>query len=65
MSNLSFLDLIYDLAFDRDPDAAGLQYWLGQLVAGMARERVVASFAESAENQANLADATAAGIWFV
>lgn len=65
MSNLSFLDLLYDVAFDRNPDAAGLQNWLRQLDAGMERERVVASFSESAENYSNLQDAMAAGIWFV
>ena len=65
MSNLSFLDLLYDIAFERDPDAAGLQYWLEQLEGGMERERVVASFSESTENQTNLQDSMVAGIWFI
>ena len=65
MSNLSFLDLLYDIAFERDPDADGLQYWMGQLAAGVERERVVASFSESFENQTNLQDSMAAGIWFI
>ena len=65
MSNLSFLDLLYDIAFERDPDVAGLQYWLEQLEGGMERERVVASFSESTENQTNLQDSMVAGIWFI
>lgn len=65
MSNLSFLDLLYDVAFDRDPDTAGLQNWMTQLNAGMERERVVAYFSEFAEIQAKLDDAMAAGIWFI
>lgn len=65
MSNLSFLNLLYDIAFERDPDAAGLQYWLEQLGDGIERDRVVACFSESVENQSNLQDSMAAGIWFV
>ena len=65
MSNLSFLDLLYDIAFERDPDTDGMQYWMEQLAAGVERERVVASFSESFENQTNLQDSMATGIWFV
>jgi Ca2+-binding RTX toxin-like protein len=64
-NDLTLLDLFYDIAFNRAPDQSGLNYWMTQLNSGMSRERVLASFSESSENQQNLADATEAGIWFV
>ena len=64
-SNLALLESFYDIAFNRDADQGGLQYWLGELESGMARENVLASFAESTENYQNLSAAVEAGIWFV
>lgn len=65
MPNQSFLDLIYQNVLDRSPDTDGLNYWMGELNRGFERERVLASFSESAENQANVAAAIQDGIWYV
>lgn len=64
-SDLEFLNCLYRIAFDRQPDDPGLQYWLTELANGGSREMVVASFSESVENQVNLMDSVAAGIWFI
>lgn len=64
VSNEAFLQLIYNNVLDRTPDGAGFDYWIDELNGGFARERVLASFSESAENQANVADAISDGIWF-
>ena len=64
-NDLEFLELLYQIAFDRQPDEPGLEYWLAELANGGSREMVVASFSESLENQMNLMDAVASGIWFI
>lgn len=64
-SNAEFLTLLYDNVLDRAPDAAGLNYWNGQLSNGFSRAGVLASFSESAENRANVAAAIEDGIWYV
>lgn len=64
-NDLELLYSFYDIAFDRAPDEAGLNYWLDQLSEGMSREKVLASFSESTENNENLSVAMDAGIWFV
>jgi hypothetical protein len=64
VSNEAFLELIYNNVLDRDPDAEGFAYWMAELNSGFARERVLASFSESVENRANVADAIADGIWY-
>ena len=52
-SNEGFIDLLYENVLDRDPDAGGLEYWVGELNSGMDRSEVLARFAESTENVAN------------
>ncbi|MHA4869314.1 DUF4214 domain-containing protein [Duganella sp. PWIR1] len=50
----AFLTLLYNNVLHRDPDAAGKDYWLGAMHDGVSRAGVLASFSESAENQAAL-----------
>ncbi|WP_108398812.1 DUF4214 domain-containing protein [Devosia submarina] len=64
VSNEAFLELIYNNVLDRAPDGEGYQYWMAELNRGFERERVLASFSESDENRANVADAIADGIWY-
>ena len=45
-----FIGALYHNVLERDPDADGQAYWLGQLVSGMARYDVLEAFANSAEN---------------
>lgn len=52
-SSEGFIDLLYENVLDRDPDAGGLNYWVGELNSGMDRSEVLARFAESTENVAN------------
>jgi len=52
-SDEGFIDLLYENVLDRDPDAGGLNYWLGELAGGMDRSEVLARFSESTENIAN------------
>jgi len=40
---------LYQAAFDRMPDLAGLGYWLGRMEAGVSLAQVAASFVGSAE----------------
>jgi hypothetical protein len=60
----NFLTLLYQNVLDRNPDQQGFNYWMDELDRGFERERVLASFSESFENQANVADAIADGIWY-
>jgi uncharacterized delta-60 repeat protein len=53
-SNTQFVDLLYANVLNRLADAAGYDYWLGQMQGGMTRELVLIGFSESAENQAAL-----------
>ena len=45
-----FIAALYHNVLERDADADGQAYWLGQLVGGMARYEVLEAFANSAEN---------------
>jgi hypothetical protein len=49
MSNTEFLNIIYENAFERAPDAGGLQFWLDQMAGGMSRGEVVVRFAFESE----------------
>lgn len=44
-----FVDLLYSVMFDRDPDPAGREGWLSSLRSGMRREYVYKGFANSIE----------------
>ena len=54
-SDTEFLEQLYRDAFDRAPDSVGVDYWTGQLAAGMTRDQVALFFIDSAEQR----DATA------
>ncbi|MFZ6733718.1 DUF4214 domain-containing protein [Undibacterium sp. Ji42W] len=49
LSNSQFLDLIYQNVLGRGADAAGRDYWVGQMTNGMARGEIVNQFAQSQE----------------
>ena len=55
LNDRDFLDMLYHLYMDRDPDAGGLQYWISELNAGMPRTEVAAEFAQSDEFKAIVA----------
>jgi hypothetical protein len=57
-----FVDLLYANVLHRAPDAAGKAYWQDQINQGFPRERVLASFSESAENVAIVGAKIANGI---
>ncbi|WP_108396222.1 DUF4214 domain-containing protein [Devosia submarina] len=65
VSNQAFLDLLYGNVLDRAPDAQGYSYWMAELERGFGRERVLASFSESVENQGNVSAQISDGIWYV
>ena len=44
-----FVTDLYQTCFQRDPDAGGLNFWLGQLAAGLPRDIVMVSFLFSPE----------------
>lgn len=50
-TDIEFLEQLYRDAFDRDPDAVGVEYWTGQLAAGMTRDQVALFFIDSAEQR--------------
>jgi glucose/arabinose dehydrogenase len=62
LSASAFVDILYANVLHRAPDAAGKAYWLNQINQGFARERVLASFSESAENVAIVGSQIANGI---
>lgn len=64
-TDAQFLDLLYQHVLHREPDAAGLQFWSDALQAHAPREAVLASFSESAENQAQVIGVIQHGIDFI
>lgn len=48
-TNAQFVEQMYQNAFDRSADQAGLDYWLNSLNSGTSRAQVVASIAASSE----------------
>ena len=48
-SNEEFLDKLYEGMADRDPDAGGMTYWLGEMDNGLSQADVAIRFAESTE----------------
>ena len=62
VSDEEFLDLLYENVLTRDPDEEGMEYWMEELDRGFERSRVLASFSESAENQANVIGSISDGI---
>ena len=64
-TDAQFLDLLYQHVLHREPDAAGFQFWNDALQAHVPREAVLASFSESAENQAQVIGSIQHGIDFI
>lgn len=65
-SNSTALNLFYNHVLHRAADTAGFNYWLNQLDTGIATQsQVLASFAESAENQAALVGVMQNGMTYV
>ncbi len=64
VSDVEFITLLYNNVLDRDPDAEGFDYWLGQADAGISRADTLRYFSESAENIANVQEQIADGIWY-
>lgn len=65
VSSEAFVEQLYRNVLGRDGEAAGVDYWVGQLAAGASRAQVLAGFSESAENIAGVAPAITDGIWYV
>jgi hypothetical protein len=51
LSNMAFVNQLYENMFSRPADASGLQFWVGQLAAGADRGSVAAEIANSSEAQ--------------
>lgn len=59
LDNRAFVEQVYRNVLDREPDAAGTDYWVTQLDQGATRGKVLVGFSESAENKkATAADVT-------
>lgn len=65
-SNADFLSKVYNNVLDRNPDADGLAWWVNEMKTNPAKtwQKVLADFAESTENQSNVASVIATGITF-
>ena len=50
-TNTQFVQLVYGNVFDRQPDPAGLAYWVNKLDQGLSRGTVLTSFSESSEGK--------------
>jgi len=63
-SNAEFLTKVYSNVLDRNPDQAGLAWWVSEMSTNPTKtwQKVLADFSESAENQANVATLIANGI---
>ena len=57
LSNEEFIKRAYSTLLNRDPDPAGIKYWLGQMEEGVSKEQIFYGFAFSKEFQ-NLAGNT-------
>jgi len=59
----SLISQIYENVLHREADESGRDYWIGQLGSGMSEAEVLARFADSPENRANVIDIIGNGIW--
>ncbi|NML61479.1 DUF4214 domain-containing protein [Massilia sp. RP-1-19] len=60
----SFLVRVYKNVLHREPDAGGLDWWMGTLAAGTARVDVLVGFSDSGENKLNVSPDFVAGLDF-
>ena len=49
LDDAAFVDILYRTLFDREGDAGGTSYWLGQLAGGKLRDMVIWGFLKAAE----------------
>jgi hypothetical protein len=63
LDNAQFVRQLYLNAFDRAPDPAGFDYWVGRLDAGLQRGEMVAAISESPEHVAKHIQAVNAGLF--
>lgn len=61
-SNENFVTRLYNNVLHRAPEGGGYAFWVNALKQGVSRAEVLAAFAESAENIAQVAGAVANGI---
>lgn len=65
-SNREFVEKLYHHVLGREGEAAGVNYWIGQLDSGAkGHAKVLADFAESAENVALVGASIGNGFWYV
>lgn len=63
-SDTDFIRLLYENVLDRQPDAAGYQFWQEAMDRGLTREGLLIEFSESQENESNVAPDIANGIYY-
>jgi hypothetical protein len=63
LNNSQFVTQLYHNVLHRDPDAAGLANWVGDLNTGMTRAQVVIGFSESPEHIGAMAPHIDSGVW--
>ena len=56
LDNTGFVTLLYQDVLDREPDADGLHFWVGELDGGATRESVLMSFSYAAEVESQRPD---------
>ena len=56
-TDVAWIDSIYELLLGRTADPGGVEYWSGQLAAGISRSDIALQIADSAENESQLVNA--------
>jgi hypothetical protein len=62
LDGAAFLTTVYQNVLHREPDAAGLDFWVGYMNGGGSRAGLLAQFSESHENQVQVIGAIGLGI---
>lgn len=63
--DVTFISKLYKNALERNPDQAGLTYWVDQLKSGFSREDTLIQFADSGENKLQINAQTQNGIQYI
>jgi hypothetical protein len=65
-SNADFLTRVYQNVLGRTPDASGYNWWLNELNTNPSKTtaKILADFAESAENRTNVANLVGSGVLY-
>lgn len=64
VSDQTYVTKLYNNVLDRDPDQAGLDYWVHQLTHGVSREDALVYFSESNENVTNVSSLIGNGVTY-